>query len=166
VRARVFRHPAKQFYKEGDTVREVHVVRHRSRTFEVALAQAKGQFAQAKAQADQTRRRKRDCSPAGGRACGERKEYDDATSSRQLAEASLQQGTAAVPASRAQPVVHRGECAGSRASPAAPRIRSATLITTDANGSLLTTINQLTPIWVASAWPIGPREDPRRSRRT
>jgi len=76
-----------------------------------------------------------------------RKEFDDATSSRQLAEASVQQATAAV---------RQAELNLSYTAVNAPVAgitgrathSVGTLITTDSAGSLLTTINQLTPIWV------------------
>jgi membrane fusion protein (multidrug efflux system) len=76
-----------------------------------------------------------------------RKEYDDATSGRQLSEAAMQQARAAV---------RQAELNLSYTMVTAPvagitgraEHSIGTLITTDANGSLLTTINQLTPIWV------------------
>ncbi len=76
-----------------------------------------------------------------------RKEFDDATSSRQLAEASVQQATAAV----RQADLNLSYTAVN--APVAGITGRAThsvgtLITTDSAGSLLTTINQLTPIWV------------------
>jgi hypothetical protein len=49
--------------------------------------------------------------------------------------------------SRAQPVVHEGHRAGRGISGRAQH-SIGSLITTDANGSLLTTINQVTPVWV------------------
>ena len=148
VRARVSGILQKQFYKEGDTVREGAPLFAIDRApFEVALAQAKGQFAQAKAQADQTHREETRLQPLVAERAVSRKEYDDATSARQLAEASLQQGTAAV---------RQAELNLSYTAVNAPVAgitgrathSVGTLITTDANGSLLTTINQLTPIWV------------------
>jgi membrane fusion protein (multidrug efflux system) len=148
VRARVSGILQKQFYKEGDTVREGAPLFAIDRApFEVALAQAKGQFAQAKAQADQTRREETRLQPLVAERAVSRKEYDDATSARQLAEAALQQGTAAV---------RQAELNLSYTAVNAPVAgitgrathSVGTLITTDANGSLLTTINQLTPIWV------------------
>jgi membrane fusion protein (multidrug efflux system) len=76
-----------------------------------------------------------------------RKEYDDAISARQLAEASLQQARAGVEQAELNLSYTRAN-----APVAGITGRSThsvgTLITTDANGSLLTTINQLSPIWV------------------
>src|SRR5439155_26371051 len=76
-----------------------------------------------------------------------RKEYDDSILARQLAEASLQQASAAV---------RQAELNLSYTSVVAPvsglsgraEHSIGTLITTDAAGSLLTTVNQLSPIWV------------------
>jgi membrane fusion protein (multidrug efflux system) len=148
VRARVSGILQKQFYKEGDAVKEGAPLFALDRApFEVALAQARGQLAQATAQADQARREETRLKPLVDERAVSRKEYDDAASARQLAEASLQQGTAAV----RQAELNLSYTAvnapvGGITGRAAHSI--GTLITTDANGSLLTTINQLTPIWV------------------
>lgn len=148
VRARVSGILQKQFYKEGDPVREGAPLFEIDRApFEVALAQAKGQLAQATAQADQARREEARLKPLVEERAVSRKEYDDTTSARQLAEASLQQANASV---------RQAELNLSYTAVNAPvagisgrsQHSVGTLITTDANGSLLTTINQLTPIWV------------------
>ncbi len=97
VRARVSGILQRQLYKEGDAVRQDAPLFQIDRApYEVALAQAKGQFAQATAQADQTRREEARLKPLVDERAVSRKEYDDAASARQLAEAMLQQATAAV----------------------------------------------------------------------
>jgi multidrug efflux pump subunit AcrA (membrane-fusion protein) len=64
--------------------------------YEVALAQAKAQLSQAAARADQTKREETRLQPLVGERAVSRKEYDDALSARQLAEAALQQAKAGV----------------------------------------------------------------------
>jgi membrane fusion protein, multidrug efflux system len=148
VRARVSGILVKQFYREGDPAAEGARLFEIDRApYEVALAQAKGQLAQATAQAAQAQREETRLKPLVADRAVSRKEYDDATSTRQLAEASMQQANAAV---------RQAELNLSYTNVVAPvagisgraEHSLGTLITTDANGSLLTTINQLSPIWV------------------
>lgn len=148
VRARVSGILVKQFYREGDAVREGAPLFEIDRApFEVALAQAKGQLAQASAQAAQAQREEARLKPLVADRAVSRKEYDDATSARQLAEASMQQAAAAV---------RQAELNLSYTSVLAPvagisgraEHSLGTLITTDVGGSLLTTVNQVSPIWV------------------
>jgi membrane fusion protein, multidrug efflux system len=148
VRARVSGILQKQFYREGDPVKAGAPLFEIDRaSYEVSLAQARAQLAQATAQADWMRREEARLKPLVADRAVSRKEYDDATSTRQLAEAAVQQASAAV---------KQAELNLSYTSVTAPvpgitgrAERSiGTLITTDANSSLLTTINQVTPIWV------------------
>lgn len=148
VRSRVAGILQRQFYTEGDTVKQgVPLFEIDRAPFDVALAQARGQLAQATAQIDQAKREESRLKPLVDERAVSRKEYDDATSSRQLAEASIQQANASV---------HQAELNLSYTTVTAPVAgitgraeRSVgALISTDANGSLLTTINVLTPIWV------------------
>ena len=148
VRARVSGILQKQFYREGDPVKEGAPLFEIDRaSYEVSLAQARAQLAQATAQSDQARREEARLKPLVADRAVSRKEYDDATSTRQLAEAAVQQARAAV---------KQAELNLSYTSVTAPvagitgraEVSIGTLITTDANRSLLTTINQLTPIWV------------------
>ena len=148
VRARVSGILVKQFYREGDPVREGAPLFEIDRApFEVALAQARGQRAQAAAQIAQGKREEARLKPLAQERAVSRKEYDDATSNRELAEAAVQLADAAV---------RQAELNLSYTSVSAPvsgisgrsEHSIGTLITTDAAGSLLTTINQLTPIWV------------------
>ena len=148
VRARVSGILEKQFYNEGDAVREGSPLFAIDRApFEVALAQAKGQLATATAQIDQARREETRLKPLVEERAVSRKEFDDATSARQLGEASLQQATATVRQAELNLSYTMVNAPVAGISGRAEH-SVGTLITTDANGSLLTTINQLTPIWV------------------
>jgi len=148
VRARVSGTLEKQFYNEGDAVKEGSPLFAIDRApFEVALAQAKGQLATATAQIDQARREETRLKPLVDERAVSRKEFDDATSARQLGEASLQQATATVRQAELNLSYTMVNAPVAGISGRAEH-SVGTLITTDANGSLLTTINQLTPIWV------------------
>jgi membrane fusion protein, multidrug efflux system len=148
VRARVSGILQKQFYNEGDAVKEGAPLFEIDRApFEVALAQAKGQLATATAQIDQARREETRLKPLVDERAVSRKEFDDATSARQLGEASLQQANATVRQAELNLSYTRVNAPVAGISGRAEH-SVGTLITTDANGSLLTTINQLSPIWV------------------
>src|SRR5947207_6806773 len=148
VRARVSGILVKQFYREGDPVAEgARLFQIDRAPFEVALAQAKAQHAQATAQVAQTQREETRLKPLVADRAVSRKEYDDSISAHQLAEASLQQASAAV---------RQADLNLSYTSVVAPvsgisgraEHSIGTLITTDASGSLVTTVNQLSPIVV------------------
>jgi membrane fusion protein, multidrug efflux system len=148
VRARVSGILVKQFYREGDPIAEGAPLFEIDRApFEVALAQAKGQLAQASAQAAQAQREETRLKPLVADRAVSRKEYDDATSARQLAEASMQQANASVRQAELNLSYTRVVAPVAGISGRAEHSLG-TLITTDANGSLLTTLNQLSPIWV------------------
>ncbi|HTS22693.1 MAG TPA: efflux RND transporter periplasmic adaptor subunit [Casimicrobiaceae bacterium] len=148
VRARVSGILVRQFYREGDPVAEGAPLFEIDRApFEVALAQAKGQLAQANAQAAQAQREETRLKPLVADRAVSRKEYDDATSTRQLAEAAMQQASAAVRQAELNLSYTRVVAPVAGISGRAEHSLG-TLITTDAGGSLLTTVNQLTPIWV------------------
>lgn len=148
VRARVSGILQKQFYKEGDSVRTGTPLFEIDRApFEVALAQARGQLAQATAQTEQAQREATRLKPLVDERAVSRKEYDDATSARQLAAAAVQQADAAV---RQAQLNLSYTAVNAPVSGITGRAEHSvgSLITTDANGSLLTKINQLSPIWV------------------
>lgn len=148
VRARVSGILQKQLYKEGDPVRQGSPLFEIDRApYEVALAQARAQLSQAAARADQTKREETRLQPLVGDRAVSRKEYDDALSSRQLADAALQQAKAGVQQADLNLSYTRVNAPVAGISGRAAH-SVGTLITTDTNGSLLTTINQLSPIWV------------------
>lgn len=148
VRARVSGILQKQFYNEGDAVREGAPLFEIDRApYEIALAQAKAQLAQATAQVDQARREETRLQPLVQDRAVSRKEYDDATSARQLAEASIQQANASIRQAELNLSYTRVTAPLAGISGRAEH-SIGTLITTDAGGSLLTTINQVSPVWV------------------
>jgi membrane fusion protein (multidrug efflux system) len=115
--------------------------------FEIALAQARAQLEQDNAKAEQARREQARLQPLAADRAISRKEYDDAVSTAQLAAAALQASAAKV---------REAELNLSYTLVTAPvagitgraEHSEGTLITTDAAGSLLTTINQVNPVWV------------------
>ena len=148
VRARVSGILVKQFYREGDPVREGAPLFEIDRApFEVALATARAQRAQATAQIEQSKREEARLKPLVDERAVSRKEYDDATSNRQLAEAAVQLADAAVRQAELNLSYTNVTAPVSGISGRAEH-SIGTLIATDVAGSLLTTINQLTPIWV------------------
>jgi membrane fusion protein, multidrug efflux system len=148
VRARVSGILVKQFYREGDPVREGAALFEIDREpFQVALAQAQGQLAQATAQLQQGQREEARLKPLVAERAVSRKEYDDATSTLQLAQAAVQLADASVRQARLN-LSYTNVTAPVAGISGRAEHSIGTLISTDAAGSLLTTINQLTPIWV------------------
>lgn len=148
VRARVAGILLRQFYREGDPVREgAPLFQIDPATFEVALAQARAQRAQAEAQIQQGQREEARLKPLVAERAVSRKEYDDATSARQLAEAAVQLADAAV-RQAALNLSYTNVSAPLGGISGRAEHSIGTLISTDAAGSLLTTINQVTPVWV------------------
>src|ERR1700676_1965283 len=148
VRARVPGILQKQFYNEGDSVKEGAPLFEIDRaTYEVALAQARAQLAQATAQVDQARREEARLKPLLQDRAVRGKEYDDATSLRQLSEAAIKQANASIRQAELNLSYTRVTAPLAGVSGRAEH-SIGTLIATDVNGSLLTTINQMSTVWV------------------
>ena len=160
VRARVSGILQKQLYKEGDSVRAGAPLFQIDRApFEIALAQARAQAEQDKARTEQTQREEERLKPLAQDRAISRKEYDDALSAAQTAAAAQQQSAAKVREAELNLSYTLVTAPVAGVSGRAEHSEG-TLITTDAAGSLLTTINQVNPIWVRFlALPIGSRED-------
>jgi membrane fusion protein, multidrug efflux system len=148
VRARVYGTLQKQDYREGDPVRAGQLMFEIDPApYEIALAQAKAVLAQGQAKLAQARRDETRLKPLAADRAVSQKEYDDAIAAAQTNEGALQQ---------AQANVREAELNLSYTKVRAPvagisgrALKSiGSLVTTDAAGSLLTTINQVTPVYV------------------
>lgn len=148
VRARVSGILEKRLYHEGDAVQAAAPLFQIDRSsFELALAQANAALAQERAKLAQTTRdeaRYRDL--VADRAVSQ-KDYDDALSAKELETAVVQQAEARVNEAKLNLSYTLVTAPVAGISGRASRSEGS-LITTDANGSLLTTINQVNPIWV------------------
>ncbi len=147
VRARVSGILLKRSYKEGDVVSAgARLFKIDPAPFEIALAQARAQLAQEQARNDQARRDAARLKPLAEQKAVSRKEYDDANSSLKLSDATLQ---------AAQANVRQAELNLSYTDVTAPvsgisgrAARSEGSLVSAGTDSLLTTINQVDPIWV------------------
>jgi membrane fusion protein, multidrug efflux system len=148
VRARVQGILQKRLYNEGDAVRAGQPLFQIDRApFEVALAQAKGALAQDRAKEAQAKRDEARYKDLVSDKAVAQKDYDDALSAMQLEEAAVQQSSAKV--SEAELNLSYTLVTAPVAGISGRALRSeGSLVTTDAAGSLLTTINQVNPIWV------------------
>ncbi|HVO91165.1 MAG TPA: efflux RND transporter periplasmic adaptor subunit, partial [Casimicrobiaceae bacterium] len=152
VRARVGGILEKRLYQEGDPVKAgVAMFQIERAPYEHALDQARAQVAQDQARIDQYRRDVDRLRPLAQDRAVSQKEYDDARSNLQLAEASLQQSQARLKDAQLNLSYTVVTAPVSGVTGRAEKTEG-NLITTDANGSLLTTINQLDPMWVSFAF--------------
>jgi membrane fusion protein (multidrug efflux system) len=147
VRARVGGILVKRFYQEGAVVKAGQPLFEIDKaSYEIALAQAKGQLAEQKAHAEQaTREASRLKGLLSERAISQ-KEYDDATSNYAVAEAGLQAAEAAVRQAALNLSYATVTAPVSGISGRAEHSEGA-LISTGTD-SLLTTIVEANPIWV------------------
>ena len=148
VRARVSGILEKRLYTEGEPVKAGQALFQIDRApYEIALEQAKAALNQEKARGAQVQRESERLKPLVQERAISRKEYDDATSAVQLSEAAQQQFAARVREAELNLSYTLVKAPLTGISGRAEHSEGS-LITTDANGSLLTTINQVTPIYV------------------
>jgi len=148
VRARVAGILEKRLYHEGDAVRAGAPLFQIDRApFNLALAQANAALAQERAKLAQAKRDEARFRDLVADKAVSQKDYDDALSAMELGEASVQQATARVNEAKLNLSYTLVTAPVSGISGRAGRSEGS-LVSTDANGSLLTTINQVDPIWV------------------
>src|SRR5689334_7119190 len=148
VRARVQGILEKRLYQEGTPVRAGTPLFQIERApFELALAQARAALQQEQARAEQAKREADRLKPLADERAISRKDYDDALSAMQLTQASVAQARAKVQQAELDLSYTRVVAPLSGITGRAERSEGS-LVTTDPNNSLLTTINQVEPIWV------------------
>ena len=147
VRARVSGILQKRLYAEGEVVREGAVLFQIDREpFEIALAQSRAQLAQERARNEQATREAGRLKELAEKRAISQKEYDDSTSTLKLSNASL---------ALAEANVRQAELNLSYTAVTAPvggisgrSLKSEGSLVTAGTDSLLTSINQIEPIWV------------------
>ncbi len=148
VRARVSGILLKRLYNEGDFVREgSSLFQIDPVPYQIALAQANAQIAQERARQEQTRREAARLKQLAEEKAISQKEFDDAISAQKLSDATLQS---------AEANLHQAKLNLSYTLVTAPisgvagrMARSeGSLVTAGQESSLLTTINQVDPIWI------------------
>jgi membrane fusion protein, multidrug efflux system len=147
VRARVSGILLKRSYKEGDVVGAgTRMFKIDPAPFEIALAQARAQLAQEQARNDQARRDAARLKPLAEQKAVSRKEYDDANSNLKLSNATLQAAQANV--SQAELNLSYTDVTAPVSGVSGRAARSEGSLVSAAADSLLSTINQVDPIWV------------------
>lgn len=148
VRARVSGILQQRLYTEGTPVKAGAPLFQIDRApFELARAQARAALSQEQARAAQARREAERLKPLADERAISRKDYDDSVSAMQMTQASLEQARAKVQEAELNLSYTHVVAPVSGITGRAERSEGS-LVTTDANGSLLTTINQVNPIWV------------------
>jgi len=148
VRARVAGILQKQMYREGEPVRQGQLLFEIDpSTYEIAVATARAQLAQENARVAQARRDEARLKPLVADRAVSQREYDEALGTLQTSEAAVQQAAANVRQAELNLSYTRVTAPVSGVSGRAVH-SIGTLVTTDAAGGLLTTINQLSPVWV------------------
>ncbi len=147
VRARVTGILLKRLYKEGEVVRAgAPLFQIDPAPFEIALTQARAQLAQERARNDQAKREAARLKSLADEKAISRKEYDDATSTLRLSDATLQVAEASV--KQAELNLSYTQVTAPVAGVSGRVARSEGSLVSAGADSLLTTINQVDPIWV------------------
>src|SRR6266699_5141653 len=148
VRARVSGILLKRLYNEGDFVREGSALFQIDPVpYQITLAQANAQMAQERARQEQTRSEAARLKTLADEKAISQKEFDDAISAQKLSDATLQAAEANLRQAELNLSYTRvtapisgvaGRMAGSAGS----------LVTAGQDSSLLTTMNQVDPVWI------------------
>jgi membrane fusion protein (multidrug efflux system) len=148
VRARVSGILLKRLYNEGSRVRaDAPLFRIDPAAYEIALDQAKAQLAQERARAEQAQREAERLKNLAEEKAISQKEYDDAASALKLSGATVQVAEANL--RQAELNLSYTLVTAPVSGVAARMLRSeGSLVTAGQESSLLTTINQVEPIWV------------------
>ena len=148
VRARVSGILLKRLYNEGDFVREgSSLFQIDPVPYQIALAQANAQMAQERARQEQTRREATRLKTLAEEKAISQKEFDDAISAQKLSDATLQAAEANL--RQAELNLSYTRVTAPVAGVAGRMARSeGSLVTAGQDSSLLTTMNQVDPIWV------------------
>lgn len=148
VRSRVPGILEKRLYKEGEPIAAgAPMFRIERAPFEIALGQARAQVAEAEARLAQARRDEERFQPLVEKGFVSRKAYDDARSAVELAAAQIKQAQAAVREAELN-LSYTVVTAPLRGIAGRAQRSEGALISTTEEGSLLTTIAQIDPIWV------------------
>ena len=149
VRARVGGTIEKRLYTEGDLVKAgAPLFQIDPASYEITLAQARAQLAQERARNEQARRESGRLKELAQQKAISQREYDDADSNLKLSDASIQAAQARVREAELNLSYTRVTAPVSGVSGRAVRSEGSLVSTSD---NLLTTISQITPVWVRFA---------------
>ena len=152
VRARVAGILTKQFYTEGDTVKEGATLFTIDRApFEIALAQARAALEQSKANLEKAQREVKRLKPLVAQKAVSQKELDDANTNLQTAQAAILAGKAQVRDAQLN-LSYTTVTAPITGVTDRAEYSEGTLVTPGAATSLLTTMHSIDPIWVRFAF--------------
>src|SRR6266850_1024670 len=148
VRARVSGILLKRLYNEGDFAREgAPLFQIDPVPYQIALAQANAQMAQERARQEQTRREATRLKTLAEEKAISQKEFDDAISAQKLSDATLQAAEANLRQAELNLSYTRVTAPVSGVAGRMARSEGS-LVTAGQDSSLLTTMNQVDPIWV------------------